>query len=198
MLFDLVERLDGLPRHVALHPCGVLLSDATLLDRTPVEASCAGFPHEPVRQGRRRGPRPAQARRARHPDAVGDGPRRRRDRARRRHRGRRRRPDPGAARRPGHLRADRPHEDPRLLPDRVARPARADRQVRPRDVRRHRHRHLAVPARPGQVRHGHARSCRPGRGGATGLPAPGARAGAAPDLRRGRLPRAGDPDHRGR
>jgi len=44
VLFDLVERLDGLPRHIALHPCGVLLSDATLLDRTPVEASYAGFP----------------------------------------------------------------------------------------------------------------------------------------------------------
>ena len=73
----LVERLDGLPRHIAVHPCGVLLSDATLLDRTPVEASFAGLPDEPVRQGRRRGPRPAQARRARHPDAVLDGPRRR-------------------------------------------------------------------------------------------------------------------------
>ncbi|MDP9418480.1 MAG: DNA polymerase III subunit alpha, partial [Actinomycetota bacterium] len=44
LLFRLVERLDGLPRHVALHPCGVLLSDATLLDRTPVEASWLGFP----------------------------------------------------------------------------------------------------------------------------------------------------------
>ncbi|HEY5183425.1 MAG TPA: DNA polymerase III subunit alpha [Actinomycetes bacterium] len=43
-MFALVERLDGLPRHVALHPCGVLLSDATLLDRTPVEASWLGFP----------------------------------------------------------------------------------------------------------------------------------------------------------
>jgi error-prone DNA polymerase len=42
--FGLVERLDGLPRHIAMHPCGVLLSDATLLDRTPVEASWAGFP----------------------------------------------------------------------------------------------------------------------------------------------------------
>ena len=41
---DLVERLDGLPRHIAMHPCGVLLSDATLLDRTPVEASWLGFP----------------------------------------------------------------------------------------------------------------------------------------------------------
>ncbi|MGH8867357.1 MAG: DNA polymerase III subunit alpha [Actinomycetes bacterium] len=44
LLFDLVERLDGLPRHIALHPCGVLLSDLTLLDRTPVEASWLGFP----------------------------------------------------------------------------------------------------------------------------------------------------------
>ena len=43
-LFDLVERLDGLPRHIALHPCGVILSDGGLLDRTPVEASWLGFP----------------------------------------------------------------------------------------------------------------------------------------------------------
>jgi error-prone DNA polymerase len=42
--FGLVEQLDGLPRHIAMHPCGVLLSDLTLLDRTPVEASHAGFP----------------------------------------------------------------------------------------------------------------------------------------------------------
>ncbi len=44
VLVALVERLDGLPRHIALHPCGIVLSDATLLDRTPVEASYAGFP----------------------------------------------------------------------------------------------------------------------------------------------------------
>ncbi len=44
LMFDLVERLDGLPRHIAVHPCGVLLSDATLLDRTPVESSFVGFP----------------------------------------------------------------------------------------------------------------------------------------------------------
>jgi error-prone DNA polymerase len=44
LMFRLVERLDGLPRHIAVHPCGVLLSDITLLDRTPVEASYAGFP----------------------------------------------------------------------------------------------------------------------------------------------------------
>ncbi|SDY18508.1 DNA polymerase III, alpha subunit [Geodermatophilus africanus] len=44
LLFDLVARLDGLPRHIALHPCGVLISDATLLDRTPVENSYLGYP----------------------------------------------------------------------------------------------------------------------------------------------------------
>ncbi|MCU1592018.1 MAG: polymerase alpha subunit [Frankiales bacterium] len=44
LVLRLVERLDGLPRHIALHPCGVLLSDATLLDRTPVESSWLGFP----------------------------------------------------------------------------------------------------------------------------------------------------------
>ena len=44
LMLRLVERLDGLPRHIALHPCGVLLSDRTLLDRTPVEASFLGFP----------------------------------------------------------------------------------------------------------------------------------------------------------
>lgn len=41
---SLVESLDGLPRHIAMHPCGVLLSDAALLDRTPVEPSAAGYP----------------------------------------------------------------------------------------------------------------------------------------------------------
>ena len=44
LLLRLAERLDGLPRHIAVHPCGVLLSDSTLLDRTPVEASWLGFP----------------------------------------------------------------------------------------------------------------------------------------------------------
>ncbi|MGI8627037.1 MAG: DNA polymerase III subunit alpha [Geodermatophilaceae bacterium] len=44
LLFDLVENLDGLPRHIALHPCGVLLSDRSLLDRTPVERSFLGYP----------------------------------------------------------------------------------------------------------------------------------------------------------
>ncbi len=43
-IFNIAEQLDGLPRHVAMHPCGVLLSDRTLLDRTAVQASAEGFP----------------------------------------------------------------------------------------------------------------------------------------------------------
>ncbi|WP_329408367.1 DNA polymerase III subunit alpha [Streptomyces sp. NBC_00704] len=44
-LWDLVEALDALPRGVAMHPCGVLLSDASLLSRTPVvPTSGEGFP----------------------------------------------------------------------------------------------------------------------------------------------------------
>jgi error-prone DNA polymerase len=40
-MFRIAERLDGLPRHVAMHPCGVLLSGTNLLDRTPVIRSTA-------------------------------------------------------------------------------------------------------------------------------------------------------------
>jgi error-prone DNA polymerase len=43
-VFGIAQRLDGLPRHVAMHPCGVLLSDRTLLDRTAVQESGEGFP----------------------------------------------------------------------------------------------------------------------------------------------------------
>ncbi|WP_405568599.1 DNA polymerase III subunit alpha [Streptomyces sp. NBC_01167] len=35
-MWELVEALDALPRGIAMHPCGVLLSDASLLTRTPV------------------------------------------------------------------------------------------------------------------------------------------------------------------
>ncbi|MDT0269829.1 DNA polymerase III subunit alpha [Streptomyces sp. DSM 44915] len=35
-MWELVEALDGLPRGVAMHPCGVLLSDTSLRARTPV------------------------------------------------------------------------------------------------------------------------------------------------------------------
>ncbi|MFG2090445.1 MULTISPECIES: DNA polymerase III subunit alpha [unclassified Spirillospora] len=44
VLFRIAERLDGLPRHIAMHPCGVLLSNPTLRDRTPIEQAAVGFP----------------------------------------------------------------------------------------------------------------------------------------------------------
>ena len=43
-LFDLVERIDGFPRHLALHPCGILLADTRLTDRTPLERSAHDRP----------------------------------------------------------------------------------------------------------------------------------------------------------
>ena len=43
-IFSIARQLDGLPRHVAMHPCGLLLSDSTLLDRTAVQESAEGFP----------------------------------------------------------------------------------------------------------------------------------------------------------
>ena len=157
LLFDLVERLDGLPRHVALHPCGVMLSDRDAARPHPGRGELrSGFPMSQFDKDDVEDLGPAQARRPRHPDAVGDGARRRRDRA-----GRRRSTidlDDRVARCPrrrADLRADPLDPHPRLLPDRVPGPARAGRQVRARDLRRPHHRHLAVPARSGEVRHGH-------------------------------------------
>ncbi|MDH2429710.1 DNA polymerase III subunit alpha [Sphaerisporangium sp. TRM90804] len=43
-VFLLAEKLDGLPRHIALHPCGVLVGNAGLRDVTPVERSLLDFP----------------------------------------------------------------------------------------------------------------------------------------------------------
>ena len=44
-MWELVEALDGLPRGVAMHPCGVLLSDASLRDRTPTVPTSGEVPH---------------------------------------------------------------------------------------------------------------------------------------------------------
>jgi error-prone DNA polymerase len=44
LLIDLAERLDRLPRHLSMHPCGVLLGDSTLLSTTPVQPSGIGLP----------------------------------------------------------------------------------------------------------------------------------------------------------
>lgn len=44
ILIDATERLDRLPRHISMHPCGVILSDATLRSRTPVQPSGISLP----------------------------------------------------------------------------------------------------------------------------------------------------------
>ena len=42
LLFRVAERLDGFPRHIALHPCGIVLSSHDLTDRVPLERSANG------------------------------------------------------------------------------------------------------------------------------------------------------------
>ena len=44
MTIALAERLDGLPRHLAMHPCAIVLSDGGLLDRTPLITSASQYP----------------------------------------------------------------------------------------------------------------------------------------------------------
>lgn len=44
LLVDLTERLDRLPRHISMHPCGVILSDNNLLSVTPVQPTGIGLP----------------------------------------------------------------------------------------------------------------------------------------------------------
>jgi error-prone DNA polymerase len=41
-LFRVAERLDGFPRHIALHPCGIVLSSHDLVERVPSERSANG------------------------------------------------------------------------------------------------------------------------------------------------------------
>jgi error-prone DNA polymerase len=42
LLFRVAERLDGFPRHIALHPCGIVLSSHDLTERVPLERSANG------------------------------------------------------------------------------------------------------------------------------------------------------------
>ncbi|MFE3016723.1 DNA polymerase III subunit alpha [Streptomyces sp. NPDC059256] len=42
LLFELAEGLDALPRGIAMHPCGVILTDSSLLDRLPVQPTPTG------------------------------------------------------------------------------------------------------------------------------------------------------------
>lgn len=44
MLVDLTERLDRLPRHISMHPCGVILGNSDLLSVTPTQPSGIGLP----------------------------------------------------------------------------------------------------------------------------------------------------------
>ncbi|MFJ9598015.1 DNA polymerase III subunit alpha [Streptomyces virginiae] len=43
-LWELAEGLDKLPRGIAMHPCGVILSNAALLNRLPVQPTPGGYP----------------------------------------------------------------------------------------------------------------------------------------------------------
>jgi error-prone DNA polymerase len=44
MAIKLAGKLDGLPRHLAMHPCAVVLSDPGLLDYAPMEINASGYP----------------------------------------------------------------------------------------------------------------------------------------------------------
>ncbi len=44
LLVDITERLDRLPRHVSMHPCGVILSNNDLYSLSPMQPSGAGLP----------------------------------------------------------------------------------------------------------------------------------------------------------
>jgi error-prone DNA polymerase len=41
-LIGVAERLDGFPRHIALHPCGIVLAGHDLVERVPLERSANG------------------------------------------------------------------------------------------------------------------------------------------------------------
>ncbi len=43
MAIKLAERLDGLPRNIAMHPCAVVLSNNTLPDRAPMLINASGY-----------------------------------------------------------------------------------------------------------------------------------------------------------
>jgi error-prone DNA polymerase len=44
MAIGLAERLDGLPRNVAMHPCAVVISSAELYRRAPIEINASNYP----------------------------------------------------------------------------------------------------------------------------------------------------------
>lgn len=44
MAIGLAERLDGLPRNIAMHPCAIVLSDSAFLDHAPLTYNASGYP----------------------------------------------------------------------------------------------------------------------------------------------------------
>jgi error-prone DNA polymerase len=44
MVITMARRLEGLPRHLSMHPCAIVLSDAGLLDRVPLQLNASGYP----------------------------------------------------------------------------------------------------------------------------------------------------------
>lgn len=44
MAVELAGRLDGLPRHLSMHPCAIALSDIGLHDFAPIQRSASGYP----------------------------------------------------------------------------------------------------------------------------------------------------------
>ena len=75
LLFRVAERLDGFPRHIALHPCGIVLSSHDLVDRVPLERSANG--HRMIQADKDDVELLGlpEARRARRADALVDAPR---------------------------------------------------------------------------------------------------------------------------
>ena len=104
---------------------------------------------------------------------------------------------PGAARRRGHLPAHPDHAHP-WGASRSRAPASVSSSAGfgPRSFGGPRHRHLAVPARPGEVGHDRPLPLGPQRGGGGPTTSIRAHPGAAGDRGGGRLPRAGAPDRR--
>ena len=44
MAIGIAEKLDGLPRNLAMHPCAVVISDGGLYDRAPIEKNASNYP----------------------------------------------------------------------------------------------------------------------------------------------------------
>ena len=44
MAINLAQQLDGLPRHLSMHPCAIVLSDIGLRNHAPLEVNASGYP----------------------------------------------------------------------------------------------------------------------------------------------------------